>query len=128
MYAWPIAHDVRPAGQSLGVNGCTDCHARGAPIEAGTLAGDWPQATAEVPTLPRLTMAQVHKSDAGLAGAWAVSFGYRGWFKLVACTGAGVVALVLLANGLAGLNGLLKVFASRRPQVAPPGPCRVRVL
>jgi hypothetical protein len=25
-YSWPFAHDVRPAGQSLGARGCTDCH------------------------------------------------------------------------------------------------------
>ncbi len=32
-YAWPLAHDVRPARQSLGVNGCGDCHAPGAPFD-----------------------------------------------------------------------------------------------
>lgn len=26
-YAWPMGHDVRPATQSLGAKGCTDCHA-----------------------------------------------------------------------------------------------------
>ncbi|KAA3660159.1 MAG: hypothetical protein DWQ10_07330 [Calditrichaeota bacterium] len=26
-YAWPLAHDVRPARLSLGTNGCDDCHA-----------------------------------------------------------------------------------------------------
>ena len=25
-FSWPIAHDVRPKGESLGVNGCDDCH------------------------------------------------------------------------------------------------------
>lgn len=25
-YAWPIAHNVRPAAQSLGVTGCLECH------------------------------------------------------------------------------------------------------
>jgi len=25
-FSWPIAHNVRPAQQSLGINGCEDCH------------------------------------------------------------------------------------------------------
>ena len=34
-YAWPIAHNVRPAAQSLGVRGCEDCHAADAPFYFG---------------------------------------------------------------------------------------------
>ncbi|HUT26297.1 MAG TPA: hypothetical protein VM492_18355, partial [Sumerlaeia bacterium] len=29
---WPFGHDVRPAAQSLGAGGCTDCHAKDAPF------------------------------------------------------------------------------------------------
>ena len=29
---WPFGHDVRPAVQSLGAGGCTDCHAKDAPF------------------------------------------------------------------------------------------------
>jgi hypothetical protein len=36
-YAWPIAHDVRPAAQSLGVRGCDDCHATDAPFYFGSV-------------------------------------------------------------------------------------------
>ncbi len=31
-YAWPIAHDVRPAAQALGARGCGDCHSIAAPF------------------------------------------------------------------------------------------------
>jgi hypothetical protein len=34
-YKWPIAHNVRPASQSLGVRGCEDCHAADAPFYFG---------------------------------------------------------------------------------------------
>jgi hypothetical protein len=37
-YAWSIAHDVRPANQSLGVRGCNDCHSENAPIYFGNVA------------------------------------------------------------------------------------------
>jgi len=34
-YSWPIAHDVRPKWQSLGIGGCTDCHSTDAPFYFG---------------------------------------------------------------------------------------------
>lgn len=37
-YAWPLAHDVRPAAQSLGVRGCTDCHGAQGAIYFGQVA------------------------------------------------------------------------------------------
>jgi hypothetical protein len=37
-YAWPLAHDVRPAQQALGARGCTECHTNGAPIFHMTIA------------------------------------------------------------------------------------------
>ena len=37
-YAWPLAHDVRPAQQALGARGCTECHTNGAPIFHTTIA------------------------------------------------------------------------------------------
>jgi hypothetical protein len=39
-YAWPIAHDVRGAQQALGARGCTDCHAKSAPIFDGKVHAD----------------------------------------------------------------------------------------
>jgi len=41
-YTWPLAHDVRPAAQSLGVNGCQDCHATDSPFFYGEVAVDSP--------------------------------------------------------------------------------------
>lgn len=36
-YAWPIAHDVRGAGQALGAKGCAECHAQDAPFFSGAV-------------------------------------------------------------------------------------------
>ncbi|MCH8859440.1 MAG: hypothetical protein IID54_07685, partial [Proteobacteria bacterium] len=41
-YSWPIAHDVRPAAQSLGANGCRECHSAGAPFFDATVAAASP--------------------------------------------------------------------------------------
>lgn len=39
---WPIAHDVRPAAQSLGVRRCEDCHSPAAPFFFGKVWVDSP--------------------------------------------------------------------------------------
>jgi len=41
-YLWPIAHDVRPAAQSLGAGACEDCHSPEAPFFFGKVCVDSP--------------------------------------------------------------------------------------
>lgn len=41
-YLWPIAHDVRPAAQSLGAQRCEDCHSPDAPFFFGKVCIDSP--------------------------------------------------------------------------------------
>jgi hypothetical protein len=41
-YLWPIAHDVRPAAQSLGSRTCQDCHSIDAPFFFGKVCIDSP--------------------------------------------------------------------------------------
>ena len=45
-YAWPLAHNVRPAQQSLGAVGCEDCHNPQAPFFFCQVAVDTPVAEA----------------------------------------------------------------------------------
>jgi len=42
---WPLAHDVRPAQQSLGWNGCSDCHSVDSGLFFSTLEGQGPLLT-----------------------------------------------------------------------------------
>lgn len=41
-YMWPVAHDVRPAAQSLGVRKCEDCHSAETPFFFGNVRIDSP--------------------------------------------------------------------------------------
>jgi len=41
-YMWPIAHNVRPAAQSLGARQCEDCHSPEAPFFKGRVCVDSP--------------------------------------------------------------------------------------
>ena len=45
---WPLAHDVRPAQQSLGRNGCRDCHSGGSDFFFGRVQGAGPLLTGKV--------------------------------------------------------------------------------
>ncbi|GMU37699.1 MAG: hypothetical protein KJ057_09960 [Phycisphaerae bacterium] len=95
-YAWPIAHDVRPARQSLGAGGCTDCHADDAPMYAGRIVD---ASLAANPDAPRTTMQELRGADVGLARAWNRSMRLREAFKVAAFAAVALVAWFAVARG-----------------------------
>lgn len=113
-YAWPMAHDVRPAAQALGVRGCTDCHAADAPIFVGKVEA----------TGLSIPMAQLNGYDAGLARIWATSFIARPAFKWFGFACAALIALVLLRATWDGFTalvfGTLPASAAATTTTAPP--------
>ncbi|MCC5827972.1 MAG: hypothetical protein JJU36_00865 [Phycisphaeraceae bacterium] len=110
-YLWPLAHDVRPAAQSLGVRGCTDCHATDAPFYFGMVSTSFGQGD---PARPIKQMYELHTQQPVLARAWAMAFATRPAFQvfLFACTL--VTLLVLVRYGLSGLGTALGAVADRR--------------
>ncbi len=91
-YRWPLAHDVRPAAQSLGARGCDDCHSLQGPVFFGrvSLAGAG-------------RMYELHGYDPALARVWALSFKARPAFKWFGFVCAALVLLVILRELLASL-------------------------
>jgi hypothetical protein len=107
-YGWPIAHDVRPAAQSLGVRGCDDCHATDAPFFFGAVELDSPLAS----QAGRVSMmTEFEGIDPVYAKAFAFSFVFRPWLKIVIIISSAVVAAVLLLYALKALACLARVFA-----------------
>ncbi|MBN1846849.1 MAG: hypothetical protein JW810_14280 [Sedimentisphaerales bacterium] len=104
-YSWPLAHNVRPAQQSLGVNGCDDCHTIDSPFFFGEVAVD-------TPVSDRMDTAQPRYQLAGQSGTywWAfnASFVFRPMLKTVGFVCAGLLGLILLAYALAGLRWVLR--------------------
>lgn len=114
-YLWPLAHDVRPATQSLGVRGCTDCHAAGAPFYDGLLAArDDPEAAKRLLD----NMRQLRGDDRWLAQAWNLGFALRPAFKWFAFACAGLITLLLLHFVLDGLGGRTVMAGSGPAPVA----------
>jgi hypothetical protein len=107
-YLWPIAHNVRPAAQSLGVRYCTDCHATDAPFFFGEVEIDSPLAAEQVAAKE---MIEFQGIDAFYAWAFAFSFVFRPFLKIVALGSAGLIGVVLLLYGLKALACVVNALA-----------------
>ena len=106
-YLWPIAHDVRPAAQSLGVRYCTDCHATDAPFFFGDVAVDSPVVTGR----GTKKMVEFQKVNPSYARAFAFSFVFRPMMKIVSLGSCAIIAVVLLLYALKALACVVKVLA-----------------
>ena len=105
---WPLAHEVRPARQSLGVNGCTDCHRLGSAFLFRRAEGSGPLLTRRVKTISANSFMGLDQPYQRLFG---LSFAVRPLFKWVLfffiLIIVSIVALVLLF-GVGRLTGLIE--------------------
>ena len=108
-YTWPLAHDVRPAEQSLGVRGCDDCHSSGTPFVFGSVTAPLPLEFARGSTLQMTTLQGM---DAVYPRAFALSFLFRPLFKYVITICFVALSLVLLLYALKGLDATLKAWSA----------------
>jgi hypothetical protein len=112
---WPIAHDVRPAAQSLGVRACEDCHATDGPFFFGQVAVDSPVASERQ---SMKTMVEFEELEPFYVKAFAFSFVFRPWLKVVILAACAGIAGVLVFYGLRALGLVLKVVSeenSKKP-------------
>ncbi|MBN2492439.1 MAG: hypothetical protein JXQ29_16445 [Planctomycetes bacterium] len=110
-YAWPLAHDVRPAAESLGAGDCTDCHAAGAPFHFGRVVAETP-GLVEAPVVK--VMHELQDLDPLALEVLAASFRGRTLFLWIGFVAGAVVALVLAVHGLRGFEHLLAWRRSAR--------------
>jgi hypothetical protein len=114
-YAWPMAHDVRPASQSLGVKGCEDCHDSEAAFMFGNVAVDSP--VAEDRDVVK-TMADFENISTCYNKTFAYTFNIlglniRGCYALVMLAFCAVLAAVLIVYGLKCLACIFKMLESK---------------
>ena len=100
-YFWPIAHEVRPAIQSLGYGGCTDCHKTNTPFFFGTI-----EVTSSLQTDNKLilNMYDLQEHDVNFEKLFGYSFGFRPMYKIIVFTASGLLAALLLLYGLLCLH------------------------
>jgi hypothetical protein len=105
---WPLGHRVRPAQQSLGINGCTDCHSESSPFFFARIEGDGPLKTEKIETLSAPSLMDLNKPYQKLFG---LSFRIRPVFKVVLFVAAlvvGSILLVMLLLVLGRYSGLIE--------------------
>ena len=103
---WSLAHNVRPVEQSLGWNGCTDCHTADSKFFFKTIKGTGPLLTDKFETRSTTSLMGVGGVFQRIFG---LTFAVRPLFKIV--LGAAILAvgllllafLVVIAGRLAGL-------------------------
>jgi hypothetical protein len=113
-YAWPLAHDVRPASQSLGIDGqCTHCHDTKAAFFFGRVAVDSPLVTAEEAIATGREMSQFEQVNRVYHQLFSFSFLFRPWLKAFVLAACVVLGLVLLFFVLQAV-GFITKSAMRR--------------
>lgn len=110
-YAWPIAHDVRPKAQSLGVRGCDDCHATDAPMFFGKVR------VASPFLMPRdsvASMTSFQQQTPVYPWILSMSFHFRPWLKAIIIISFAIVGLVVMLYGMRGLAHIIRVLAGEK--------------
>ncbi|MBZ0258627.1 hypothetical protein K8I31_21350 [bacterium] len=93
-YLWPMAHDVRPAAQSLGARSCEDCHSSESAFFTGVLPVDGPyvdEAKKDV------TMVSLMYIDEPYTRLFNQSFAMRPIYKCLISVSVIAIALIALA-------------------------------
>jgi hypothetical protein len=111
-YLWPIAHDVRPAAQALGAGRCEDCHSTKAAFFFGQVAVDGP-VHAENSDSEYKEMLEFQQLPALYTRAFAMSFVFRPWMKVVAGGSCAIIAAVLLLYALKALGFITKILVNK---------------
>ena len=108
--AWPLAHQVRPARQALGVNGCTDCHSAGSDFFFGRVRGAGPLKTEMVTTRAASSYMGFVKPYEFLFG---LSFTARPAFKWFLGACAALIGSLLLIVGFIALGRFAGLIEKR---------------
>ena len=108
-YLWPMAHNVRPAEQSLGVRSCQDCHDTASGFYFGQVAVDGPLADPN----ETISMVRMEQLDPTLTRAFARSFRFRPLFKVLSLLACLLLAGVLMVFALRALDAVIKTLGSK---------------
>ncbi|MGB2908384.1 MAG: hypothetical protein WBB73_14875 [Candidatus Aminicenantaceae bacterium] len=106
--AWPLAHPVRPAQQSLGLEKCTECHREGSPFFFRKVNATGPLVTQQ---------REVRSASSFMGLDWpyqklfGLSFRVRPLFKVVLAVAAvflGMIVMIVLVTVLGRAVGLIE--------------------
>ncbi|UCE41142.1 MAG: hypothetical protein JSV17_17190 [Candidatus Aminicenantes bacterium] len=108
---WPLGHRVRPAQQSLGINGCMDCHSENSAFFFGKITGSGPLKTDGFDERSAFSLMNLDKPYQKLFG---LSFRVRPLLKGVLFVAAAFVGSVLFIMLMVILGRHTGLFEKRR--------------
>ncbi|MHC4187911.1 MAG: hypothetical protein ACYSRQ_06935, partial [Planctomycetota bacterium] len=100
--------DVRPAAQSLGGNGCGDCHSTESPFVFGAVQVDTPVLSKK---LSSKTMIDFQGADAVYMKLFALTFLFRPFFKTVSIIAVLIIGAVLLVYAIRSIAYITKMLS-----------------
>jgi len=109
-YMWAVAHNVRPAAQSLGVRRCEDCHSTDSPFFFGQVPVDTPVVSAAGVVKQMIDFQGLNRRYMWF---FAFSFVFRPWLKVVVLLSALVILGVLVLYALRALGFVARVFVGK---------------
>jgi hypothetical protein len=105
---WPLGHTVRPAQQSLGINGCKDCHSESSAFFFARIAGNGPLKTERIANRSAHTFMSLDRPYQKLFG---LSFRVRPLLKgllFAVAVVLGAMLLIMVAIILGRYTGLIE--------------------
>jgi hypothetical protein len=108
---WPLGHQVRPTQQTLGINGCTDCHSEGSSFFFAKIIGKGPLKTEQV---EKRSAHMFMDMDNPYQRLFGLSFRVRSLFKVILTVAAVIVGSVLLLVFLVILGKYTGLLEKRR--------------
>ncbi|KAA1261071.1 hypothetical protein LF1_36150 [Rubripirellula obstinata] len=116
MITWPMAHNVRPAGRSLGVGGCVECHSDDGLIFASTVSPVGPVNRIANDSDGKVTMASLQGVDPLQRLAWNQMFSGRKTFKyFIAGSIAILVCVLMIGLGMLSVHLFHKAELKNNP-------------
>ena len=102
-YSWETAHNVRPASQALGINGCTDCHYLDSYFFRGNINVEsslLSQAGLEI------SKSQFQNSNQAYNEIFSLSFFFRPFLKIIIILSTLMIFIVLVGYTFKGFKSI----------------------
>jgi len=102
-YTWPIAHNVRPSQQSLGINGCDDCHSLNSNFYFSEI-----EVISSLRSNERTTISMINYQGLNTVYQllFSFSFYFRPFLKLLLILSTIIISLITLSYVLRGMKSI----------------------
>ncbi|MCB9208804.1 MAG: hypothetical protein H6609_05440 [Ignavibacteriales bacterium] len=102
-YGWRTSHNVRPANQALGINGCQDCHSIGSPFFAKNVNIESSVLSTGVNSISASTF---QNNNEIYQSFFSLTFFFRPWLKFIIIISALVLTVVMVGYFFKGIRSI----------------------